>query len=168
MIKKIYFPRLVIPLSKAIVSFVDFAVALFLLAILMLYYATPVSGNLVFLPLFIILTIIAALSVGIWLSALTIRYRDFQHVTPFLVQIGLYVTPIAYPTEVVVESLPSWGIWLYYLNPMAGIVEGFRWSVLGLAPPHALSYLSFAMVILLFISGLMYFRRVERIMADIV
>lgn len=168
MIKKIYFPRLVIPLSKAVVGFVDFAVALIILAVLMIYYNVSFSFNVIFLPAFILLTILAALSVGIWLSALTIRYRDFQHVTPFLVQIGLYVTPIAYPTETVMQSLPEWGIFLYYLNPMAGIVEGFRWAILGLNPPDAYAYISFVMTLILFVTGLMYFKRVERIMADIV
>lgn len=167
MIKKIYFPRLIIPLSKAVVGLVDFFVALLLLIILLIVYQVPVSINIVLLPLFILMTVISSLAVGIWLSALTIRYRDFQHVTPFLVQVGLYVTPIAYPSEMVMGSLPKWGAVLFYLNPMAGIVEGFRWSVLGLEQPHALSYLSFSVVILLFITGLLYFKRVEKIMADI-
>jgi lipopolysaccharide transport system permease protein len=168
MIKKIYFPRLVIPLSKAVVGIVDFCVALLLLAILLIAYQVNISADIIFLPLFIVLTIMASLAVGIWLSALTIRYRDFQHVTPFLVQIGLYVTPIAYPSETVIKSLPDWGAFLYYLNPMAGIVEGFRWSILGVGSPHPLFYLSFAVVFILFITGLLYFKKVEKIMADIV
>lgn len=168
MVKKIYFPRLVIPLSKAVVGFVDFLIAFAILFVLMIVYSVPPSANIVFLPAFILLTIISALAVGIWLSALTIRYRDFQHVVPFLVQFGLYATPIAYPSETIIDNLPRWGTVLYYLNPMAGVVEGFRWSVLGGAPPNSLAYLSFGVVILLFVTGLIYFKRVERVMADIV
>jgi lipopolysaccharide transport system permease protein len=168
MVKKIYFPRLVIPLSKAVVGFVDFAVALFFLLVLMLYYGVVPSANLIFLPLFLVLTIISALAAGIWLSALTIRYRDFQHVIPFLVQFGLYATPIAYPASVITSNLPVWASYVYYLNPMAGVVEGFRWCLLGGEAPGMLSFVSFGIIALLFITGLLYFKKVERVMADIV
>lgn len=167
-IKKIYFPRLVIPLSKAVVGFVDFLIAFAILVVLMAIYRVTPSANLVFLPAFILLAVVSALAVGIWLSALTIRYRDFQHVVPFLVQFGLYATPIAYPSETIIDNLPRWGSVLYYLNPMAGVVEGFRWSVLGGVPPHNYAYLSFAVMVLLFITALIYFKKVERVMADIV
>jgi lipopolysaccharide transport system permease protein len=168
MVKKIYFPRLVIPLSKAVVGLVDFAVALLFMAILMVIYGFMPSGNIIYLPLFILLTIISALAVGIWLSALTIRYRDFQHVVPFMVQFGLYATPIAYPAETIINSLPKWAVVIYYLNPMAGVVEGFRWSLLGGQAPSQYAYISFALIVVLFISALFYFRKVERVMADIV
>ena len=168
MVKKIYFPRLVIPLSKAVVGFVDFGIALLFVVVLMIYYQFLPSGNIIFLPLFILLTILSALSVGIWLSALTIRYRDFQHVVPFLVQFGLYATPTAYPAEAVINNLPPWATVLYYLNPMAGVVEGFRWCLLGGQPPSQYAYISFVLVALLLVSGLYYFKRVERVMADIV
>lgn len=167
-VKKIYFPRLVIPLSKAVVGFVDFLMAFAILVALMVVYRVMPSANLVFLPVFIVLTVVSSLAVGIWLSALTIRYRDFQHVVPFLVQFGLYATPIAYPSETIIDNLPRWGTVLYYLNPMAGVVEGFRWSVLGGSPPNEFAYLSFGVMVLLFISALIYFKRVERVMADIV
>jgi lipopolysaccharide transport system permease protein len=168
MVKKIYFPRLVIPLSKAVVGFVDFGVALLFMAGLMIYYDYIPSSNIGYLPIFIFLTIIAALAVGIWLSALTIRYRDFQHVVPFLVQFGLYATPTAYPAETIINNLPDWATIIYYLNPMAGVVEGFRWSVLGGASPSQYSFISFILIILLFFSSVMYFKKVERVMADIV
>ena len=168
MVKKIYFPRLVIPLSKAVVGFVDFAIAFLFLAVMMGIYSFAPSENILYLPLFILLTIISALAVGIWLSALTIRYRDFQHVVPFLVQFGLYATPTAYPAETIINSLPDWAVAIYYLNPMAGVVEGFRWSVLGGAPPSDYAYISFTLTGILFISALFYFRKVERVMADIV
>lgn len=167
-VKKIYFPRLVIPLSKAVVGFVDFLMAFAILVALMVVYRVMPSANLVFLPVFIVLTVVSSLAVGIWLSALTIRYRDFQHVVPFLVQFGLYATPIAYPSETIIDNLPRWGTVLYYLNPMAGVVEGFRWSVLGGSPPNEFAYLSFGVMAILFVTALMYFRRVERVMADIV
>lgn len=168
MVKKIYFPRLVIPLSKALVGFVDFLIAFIILIGLMVIYRIAPSANLIFLPLFVLLTVVSALAVGIWLSALTIRYRDFQHVVPFLVQFGLYATPIAYTSETIVNNLPRWGILLYYVNPMAGVVEGFRWSILGGTPPNEFAYVSFGIVVLLFFSSLLYFKRVEKIMADIV
>lgn len=168
MIKKIYFPRLVIPLSKAVVGFVDFFIAFLFIVVLMIVYRVPPAPQLVYLPIFILLTIISALAVGIWLSALTIRYRDFKHVVPFLVQFGIYATPVAYPAETIVNNLPSWAVILYYLNPMAGVVEGFRWSILGGAPPNSYAWISFGITVFIFISGLLYFRKVERVMADIV
>jgi lipopolysaccharide transport system permease protein len=168
MVKKIYFPRLVIPLSKAIVGFVDFAIAMAFIIILMFYYGISPSSTIIYLPIFILLTVISALAVGIWLSALTIRYRDFQHIVPFLVQFGLYATPVGYQAKDVIKNLPEWGTYLYYVNPMAGIVEGFRWSIIGGDAPSIYAYFSFSIVILLFFSGLYYFKRVERVMADIV
>ena len=168
MVKKIYFPRLVIPLSKAVVGLVDFCIAFLLLIVLLVYYDVSISSNVWMLPGFLVLTIVSSLAAGIWLSALSIRFRDFQHVTPFLVQVGLYATPIAYPGEVVIGSLSDAGVFLFYLNPMAGIVEGFRWSILGHGTLHSISFISFGMVVILFVSGLYYFKKVERIMADIV
>jgi lipopolysaccharide transport system permease protein len=168
LVKKIYFPRLIIPLSKAVVGLVDFCIAFVLLLMLILFYNVSISVNILMLPVFIILTILSALAAGLWLSALSIRFRDFQHITPFLVQVGLYATPIAYPGEVVIGSLPDAAVFLFYLNPMAGIAEGFRWSILGSGTLHGVSFISFAMVLVLFVSGLIYFKRVERVMADIV
>jgi len=168
MVKKIYFPRLVIPLSKAVVGFVDFFITLIFIAGLLMYYQVFPSVNILLLPLFFIITVISSLAVGIWLSALTIRYRDFKHVVPFMVQFGLYATPVGYPADIIVKNLPAWANIIYYLNPMAGVVEGFRWSILGGAPPHEYAYISFAVVVVLFISGLYYFKKVESVMADIV
>jgi lipopolysaccharide transport system permease protein len=168
MIKKIYFPRLIIPLSKAVVGLVDFGIAFLLLTMLLIYYGVKISPNIFMLPFFLVLTILSALSAGIWVSALSIRFRDFQHITPFLVQIGLYATPIAYPGETVIGTLPDWGVFLFYLNPLAGIVEGFRWSILGQGYLHSVSYISYGMVAILFVSGLIYFKKVEKVMADIV
>jgi lipopolysaccharide transport system permease protein len=164
MIKKIYFPRLVIPLSKAVVGFVDFGVSLLMLAILMIVYKFTPTINILFAPLFILLNIVAALAVGIWLSALTIRYRDFQHVIPFLVQFGMYATPVAYPARLVPEKYQL----IYNLNPMAGVIQGFRWSIFGGDPPDVYFYISMAVILILFVSSLFYFKKVEDVMADIV
>ncbi len=168
MIKKIYFPRLIIPLSKAAVGFIDFGITTLLILALMVYYRVAPSANVVLLLFFAGMGVIAALAVGIWMSALTVRYRDFQHVVPFLVQVGLYATPVAYPAALVTDVVPRWAAVLYYLNPMAGVTEGFRWAVLGTAPPTALSYVSLAITSLLLVGGVFYFRKVERTMADIV
>jgi lipopolysaccharide transport system permease protein len=168
MIKKIYFPRLVIPLSKAVVGFINFGITTLLILALMLYYGVAPSSHIAFLPLFAAAGVVAALAVGIWTSALTIRYRDFQHVIPFVVQIGLYATPVAYPAALVTDVVPGWAGVAYYLNPMAGIVEGFRWAVLGTNPPNSLSFLSLGITLILLLGGLVYFKSVERTMADLV
>lgn len=168
MVKKIFFPRLIIPLSKAVVGFVEFGIAFIILIGLMLYFQLIPSPNIIYLPVFILLTIITALAVGIWVSALTVRYRDFQHIIPFAVQFGLYATPVGYTANEVVNRLPSWLSFVYYLNPMAGIIDGFRWSILGSAPPSQFAFISFGVTIVVFISGLYYFKKVERVMADIV
>jgi lipopolysaccharide transport system permease protein len=168
MVKKIYFPRLIIPLSKAAVGLIDLAISLVIMVILMIYYGIAPSANAWLAPLFILMGMIAALAVGIWLSALTVRFRDFQHIVPFMVQIGLYVTPIAYPADFAMKQLPSWAATIYYLNPMAGVIQGFRWSVFGGEAPGSMMYVSFAMIILIFVTGLLYFRKVEDEMADYV
>lgn len=168
MVKKIYFPRLIIPLSKAVVGFIDFGVALVILIALMIYFQVAPSSNIWAAPLFLFIGIIAALGVGIWLSALSVRYRDFQHVVPFLVQIGLYITPIAYPAEFATKQLPEWAANIYFLNPMAGVVQGFRWSLFGGTPPDQLMWISVIMIGVIFITGLLYFNKVEKNMADYV
>lgn len=168
MVKKIYFPRLIIPLSKALVGLIDLAIVLVILIFLMFYYQVSPSKNIWAAPFFIVLSMIASLGAGIWLSALTVRFRDFQHILPFIVQIGLYVTPIAYPASFAMDSLPAWAARLYYLNPMAGIIQGFRWSLFGGESPSGVFWLSVVMVFVLFISSLFYFRKVEDEMADYV
>ncbi|MCK5703652.1 MAG: ABC transporter permease [Cyclobacteriaceae bacterium] len=164
MIKKIFFPRLVIPLSKAVVGFVDFGITLIFLIVMMIVYGITPSANVFFAPIFILLNILAALSVGIWLSALTIRYRDFQHVIPFMVQFGLYATPVAYPATFVPEKYQ----FIYNLNPMAGVISGFRWCLFGGEFPGQDIYLAAGIIVILFISSLYYFKSVEDVMADIV
>jgi lipopolysaccharide transport system permease protein len=164
MIQKIYFPRLVIPLSKAVVGLVDLAIGLLFLFGVMVWYRYIPSAHSIYLPLFLLLNIVAALSIGIWLSTLTIRFRDFQYVVPFMVQFGLYTSPVGYPTSLVPEKFRL----LYFLNPMAGVIEGTRWCLFGGDGLPWEAYLSFVLIGVLFISALCYFRRTERIMADIV
>jgi lipopolysaccharide transport system permease protein len=168
MVKKIYFPRLIIPLSKAVVGFIDFAISLLIMIVLMIWYGVAPQSTVWLAPVFILIGVLAALSVGIWLSALSVRFRDFQHIVPFMVQIGLYLTPIAYPAEFATKQLPGWAATLYYLNPMAGVVQGFRWSIFGGEAPGSLMYVSIIMVLLILFTGLLYFRKVEDEMADYV
>jgi lipopolysaccharide transport system permease protein len=143
---------------------VDLSINLIFVTALMIIYKVSPSENVIWLPLFIVFSLLAGLTAGIWLSALTVRFRDFQHVIPFLVQLGLYATPVAYPASLVPEKYQ----FFYYLNPMAGVVEGFRWSLFGGASPGSMAVFSMTLLILFFIAGLFYFRKVERVMADIV
>lgn len=163
MVKKIYFPRLIIPLSKAITAFIDFAVVILIMIVCMLVYQYPPSANILFFPLFFAIAVISGLTAGIWMSALTIRFRDFKHIIPMLLRVGMFATPIAYPTSSVPEQYQVF----FYLNPMAGVVEGMRWSVIGGPNPNSYAYISFGVVFILFLLGLFYFRKVETVMADI-
>ncbi len=167
MIKKIYFPRLIIPLSKAVTGLIDFLLTFIILAAIMIYVGHVPPATIVLFPVYVLLTIITALAVGVWLSALTIRYRDFQHLIPFMVQVGLYATPVAYPAQKVVSNLPGWAAALYFTNPMAGICEGYRYCLLGGNPPVVYAYISYGIIALLFISSLFYFKKAERSMADL-
>ena len=165
MIQKIYFPRIILPLSQAVVGLVDFAITFIMLLAAMLIYGMAPSSHIWFLHLFLLMAIVAALAVGIWISALTIRFRDFIHVIPFLIQIGLYATPVAYPAQFIPEKYQL----LYYsLNPMVGVVEGFRWCIIGQGSINPYSFISIGIMLILFITALLYFKKVERIMADII
>ncbi len=163
MVKKIYFPRLVIPLSKAITSFIDLAIVLLCIALLMLFFQILPTENILYLPFFLLMAIIAGLAGGIWMSALTVRFRDFVHITPLLLRVGMYATPIAFPASAVPEKYQL----LFYLNPMAGVVEGVRWSIIGGTPPSPYAYISFVVICFIFIGGIYYFNSVQRKMADI-
>jgi lipopolysaccharide transport system permease protein len=167
-VRKIYFPRLIIPLSKAAVGLMDLLVALLMMAALFVWYGVTPSAHLIFAPLYLLLIIVVALGIGIWISALTIRFRDLQHVVPFMIQFGLFITPIAYPASAITASLPHWVQVLYFLNPMAGVVEGWRWSMLGLGDPGGLCLLSLISGAFLFITSFIYFRSMERVVADLV
>jgi lipopolysaccharide transport system permease protein len=165
LITKVYFPRLVIPISTVLAGLVDFAIAFSLLVGMILYYGILPSAAIVTLPLFLLLLIATSLACGLWLSALNVQYRDVRYTIPFLTQCWLYATPVAYPSSVVPGN---WRV-LYGLNPMAGVVEGFRWAVLGTSEcPGPLLVVSSAVVLILLVSGLYYFRRMEDTFADVV
>lgn len=164
LITKIYFPRLIVPLASVLAGLVDFGISFVVLLILMFYYRITPTATIVVLPLFIILAVATALSVGLWLSALNVQFRDVRYTIPFLTQFWLFATPVAYPSSLVPER---WRVW-YGLNPMAGVVEGFRWALLGKArSPGTLLWVSVLVVVLLLIGGLAYFRRMESTFADI-
>jgi homopolymeric O-antigen transport system permease protein len=171
LITKVYFPRLVIPVSSALAPAVDFGVALVVLVGMMAFYGVSPTIHILYFPLLLLLAFATALGVGMWLSALNVQYRDVRYVIPFLVQIWLFVTPVIYPGRRVTEYLAAHGFpaWIYGLNPMAGVVEGFRWSLLGSGPgPGPLIVASAGVAALLLASGAFYFRRMERTFADVV
>jgi len=161
---KVYFPRLIMPLSSIISPLVDFAVSFIILIAMMVYYGFVPTVNILFLPVFLLLALVTALGVGLWLSALNVKYRDFQYTVPFLTQIWMFASPVVYASSIVPESLRIW----YGLNPMAGVIEGFRWALLGTGAPSAMVLVSVGMVIVLLVSGMFYFRRMEQYYADIV
>jgi lipopolysaccharide transport system permease protein len=165
LITKVYFPRLVVPLASVIVGLVDFSFSLLILFGLMYYYGLVPTVAVLTMPLFIGLAIAAALAVGVWLSALNVQYRDVQFTIPFLTQCWLFATPIAYSSRLIPESWRAW----YGLNPMVGVVEGFRWALLGQTRPLEQSLLLSILVTgALLIGGLVYFRRMERTFADVI
>lgn len=165
LIKKVYFPRLTIPLATVLSGIIDFAVAFVVLLVMMLAYGIAPTINIIFLPLFLLLALVTALGVGLWLSALNVEYRDVRYVVPFLVQVWLFATPIAYPSSLLQEPWRT----IYGLNPMVGVVEGFRWALLGTqtAPGWAIA-ISATVSMLILVSGAFYFRRMEKTFADIV
>ena len=171
LITKVYFPRLVIPLAAVVAGLLDLAVASPLLLVMMAYYKVWPGVAVVALPLVLLLALLTAVGVGLWLAALNVEYRDVRFVVPFLVQLWLFVTPVIYPASVVAPHLERLGVpgWVLGLNPMAGVVEGFRWAMLGhgAAPVHLIAA-SAAVALVLCVTGALYFRSVEREFADVV
>lgn len=165
LITKIYFPRLAIPLSTVYAALVDFLISFVVLLGVMAVYGYWPGWKILWLIPIVVFTFLTAFSVGLWLSALNVQYRDIQHMVPFLIQVWMYASPIVYP----IETIPA-GTWraLYGLNPLVGIIQGFRWALLGGSAPDATSLISAAMVLILLVSGLYYFRRMEKTFADIV
>jgi lipopolysaccharide transport system permease protein len=161
---KVYFPRLIMPMSGILSPLVDFAIAFVILIIMMAYYGFVPTLAIVFLPAFILLAVMTSLAVGLWLSALNVKYRDFQYTIPFLIQLWLFVSPVVYPASMVPEQ---WQF-LYAMNPMSGVIEGFRWALLGTNPPEAMILVSVGVVILLLVGGLFYFKSMEQYYADVV
>jgi len=165
LLTKVYFPRLVIPSSAVLSTLLDFLIGLAVLAVLMAVYQVPPTWNALFLPFFVLLALVTALGVSLWLSALYVLYRDVQYVIPFVVQLWFFLTPVTYPTSLISGS---WTSVIYNLNPMTGVVGGFRWALLGQQAPGTLFWLSAAMSLLVFVGGLYYFRRMENTFADVV
>ena len=165
LITKVYFPRLVVPISAVLGGLIDFAIAFVILLLMMAYYGIAPTWAVVTLPAFILFAIATALGVGLWLSALNVKYRDVRYTITFLVQFWLFATPVAYASSIVPERWRP----LYGLNPMSGVVEGFRWALLGKSPaPGVLLGVSITVVILILVGGLVYFRRMEAEFADVV
>lgn len=165
LITKVYFPRLVIPISAVLAGVVDFAISFFVLIGMIIIYKIKISWLIITIPCFMLLAIFTALAVSLWLSALNVQYRDVQHLIPFLIQAWMYASPVAYSTELIPTG--PWQI-IYGINPMAGVIQGFRWAILGASPPDELLIVSVIVVVFLLISGLYYFRRMERTFADVI
>ena len=169
LISKVYFPRMVIPISGVISGFVDFAVAFLILIGMMIFYKITLSWNILYLPVFLLLAMLTALGFGLWLSALNVRFRDINHIVPFLIEIWKYVTPVIYGATLIPEKFR----FLLGLNPMTGVVEGFRWAILGknyadTFQAGPLFIISIAITLLVLVSGVIFFRNTERTFADII
>ena len=165
LISKVYFPRLILPFAAVLSLLVDFAIAFIILIVLMMFFGIAPGIRSLTLPLFLLLAFMTALGIGLWLSALNVKYRDFMYVIPFLAQIWLFVTPVAYSSTIIPER---WQLF-YSLNPMVGVVEGFRWALLGQQNlSWSAMFFSFMVVLVIFISGVFYFRRMEVEFADVV
>jgi lipopolysaccharide transport system permease protein len=165
LISKVYFPRLVSPTASVLSGVVDFGVAFAVLLGLMAWYGIVPGVAVLTIPFFLLLALLSSLGISLWLAALNVKYRDIRYTIPFLTQFWLYATPVAYPSSLIPEQ---WRL-LYGLNPMAGVIEGFRWALLGTAnPPGAMIVVSASIVIAIFVGGLFFFRRMEREFADVI
>jgi lipopolysaccharide transport system permease protein len=166
LITKVYFPRIVIPFSAVLVALADFAIAVVLLALFFVWYGIVPGWRIAFFPLFALMAIVTTLGPGLIFAALNVKYRDFRHVVPFVTQIGLYLSPVAFSSALVPEPWRQ----LYFLNPMAGVIEGFRWSLLGGEAALYLPglYVSLAVAVVLLLIGLAYFRKTERVVVDLI
>jgi lipopolysaccharide transport system permease protein len=164
LIKKVYFPRLAVPVGALLSGTLDFALAFLVLVVMMFYYGVHPTGNLVFLPLFILLALITCLGAGLWLAALNVQYRDVRYVVPFMVQLWLFASPIVYPSSMLSEPWRT----VYGLNPMVGVIEGSRWALLGAnTAPGPIIIISSIAALTLLASGAFYFRRMEQTFADV-
>lgn len=164
MISKIYFPRIIMPISSMIVALVDFAISFILLAIIMVFYRFVPSWKIVFMPLFLLLAIIVSTGAGLLISALNVKYRDFRYIVPFIIQFGLYISPVGFSSD----TIPGkWRI-IYSLNPMVGVIDGFRWSIIGKGVQFYMPgfVISIILTLILFIVAIIYFRKTEKTFAD--
>lgn len=161
-IKRLYFPRLLLPLSKSITALVDMGIAFALYTLLAVFYGQLPAKSILLLPVFLLMLVVLALTIGIWLAALTIRFRDLQNVVPYLLNLGIWITPVFYPANAVPQAIRPYLHW----NPIAGIVEGFRYSLMG-SPTWEVAYLyPWPLVLIAFVGGILYFRRTETIVSD--
>ncbi len=166
LINKVFFPRLVVPIASVLSGFVDFALAFVVLLGMMLVFRISPTVNVLWLPLFLLLAFVTALGVGLWLSAMNVEYRDIRYMVPFLTQIWMFISPVAYPSSLIKNSLLRL---IYGLNPMVGVLEGFRWALLGSAyAPGPMLGVSVVVAVVLLVTGAFYFRRMERNFADVV
>lgn len=165
MIKKVYFPRLAMPLAAVLASLVDFVLAFVVLLAMMIYYGITPTVNVIWLPFFLLLALVTTLGASLWLSAMNVQFRDVRYTIPFVTQIWLFITPIAYPSSLLSQPWRT----LYGLNPMAGVVEGFRWALLGTdTAPGPIVAVSSLVAVILLVTGALYFRRMEKTFADVV
>jgi lipopolysaccharide transport system permease protein len=164
LVSKIYFPRLIIPLSVVLRGLLDFSVALAMATIIMFYFKITPHLTILFLPLFILLATVIAVGVGLWASAVSVKYRDVAKILPYLIQLWFFLTPVAYLNSVVPQKYQ----WLYHLNPIAGAIEGFRWVLLGTPISWNRLLISSLVALFIFITGIFYFRRLERTFADVI
>jgi lipopolysaccharide transport system permease protein len=164
LITKVYFPRLVIPLSSVLGGLVDFCISFLVLIALMGYYHIAPTWHVLWIPAFVLLTLVTSLAIGLWLSALNVLYRDVQYIIPFLIQLWMYLSPVVYPVSYISGKARI----VYALNPMVGVIQGFRWALYGGQAPGRLLAVSVVVILILFVSGLYYFRRMERVFADVV
>jgi lipopolysaccharide transport system permease protein len=167
LLSKIYFPRIIVPASAIITNFIDLLISMIVLVIMMIYFHYLPSFNIIFLPFFILLSVFASFSFGVFISTLNVKYRDFRYVVPFIIQIGLYISPVGFSSSVVPEK---WK-YLYYLNPIVGIIDGFRWSIIknsdiNIFSPYIL--ISISISIIFFFIGIKKFRSMEKTIADII
>ncbi len=170
LITKVYFPRLIIPAASVITSLVDFLISLVLMFILLIWYGITPSINLVFLPILIVITFFASFGVGVWLTALNVKFRDFKYVVPFIVQLGFYISPVGYTSDVAANMIPEKLRFLYYFNPMAGVIDGFRWCFFGNKFPMNWEGLAISLGVTLFflLIGIRTFRKMEKSFADMI
>lgn len=170
LISKVYFPRMIIPAASVITSLVDFLISLVLMFILLMWFGVIPSVNLIFLPLFIVMAFLASFGVGVWLTALNVKYRDFKHVVPFIVQLGLYISPVGFLSGEAAKMIPEKFRLLYYLNPMAGVIDGFRWCFFGDKTPLNWNGMLISLMVITFflLIGIRTFRRMEKTFADLI
>lgn len=167
-ITKVYFPRLALPISSVLSGLVDFGISFLMFVAMMAYYHIHPTLALLWMPVFLFMSFATALGFGLWLAAMNALYRDVRYVVPFLVQFWMFASPVAYPSSLVAARWPKW-LWLYGLNPMTGVIEGFRWSLTGSgAMPGKLTLISGAVVLVVLLTGLAYFQRMETTIADVV